>query len=169
MTRRCFSSLVQTVGRILHLGVRASHTKRPLPHPATLCRPQPGPTHQRAQQPALPRSTTHTARNLVSQPSFRAISSTPSQTAADAPAAAVVQCARSQSQALEIRAVTSKQGMVPPEAAAAAAAASMAAARPSPALAPLVSNSTKKLFLRLELLLLLRLMLSSTLTPSLKY
>ena len=34
-----------TWGRILHLGVRASHTQRPPPQPANLCRPQPGPTH----------------------------------------------------------------------------------------------------------------------------
>ena len=60
----------QTVGRILHQGVRASHTQRPPPQPATLCRPQPGPTRQRAQQPALPRSTADTDRNLVSQPNF---------------------------------------------------------------------------------------------------
>ena len=110
MTCGCFLSLVQTMGRILHLGVRASHTQRPLPKPAALCRPQPGPAHQRAQQPALPRSTTYTARNLVSQPNLRAIPSPPSQTAAAAPAAAAVHCSRSQSQAVELRDVTSNRG-----------------------------------------------------------
>ena len=78
-------------GRILPLGVRASHTQRRPPQPATLCRPQPGPTHHRAQQPAIPRSTRDTARNLVSQPTLRAIPSPPSQAAPAAPAAAAVQ------------------------------------------------------------------------------
>ena len=133
MTCDCGLGLVETVGRILHLGVRASYTQRSPPQPATLCRPQPGPTHQRAQQPALPQSTADTARNLVSQPNRRAIPSPPSQTAAAAPAATAVQCSRSQSQAVGIRAVTSKQGVVPREVAAAAAA-SMAAARAPPAL-----------------------------------
>ena len=128
--------LFMTWGRVLHLGVRASHTQRPAPQPATMCRPQLGPTHQRAQQPALPRSTTDTARNVVSQPNVRAIPSPPSQTGAAAPAAAAVQCSRSQSQAVELRAVTSKHGMIPPEVAAAAAAASMAAARAPPAIPP---------------------------------
>ena len=140
ITCDCCLSLGQTVGRILHPGVHAFHTQRHPHQPANLCRPQPGPTHKRAQQPALPRSTIDTARNLVSQPNSRAISSPPSQTAPAAPTAAAVQCARSQSQALGIRAVTSKHGVVPPEAAAAAAA-SIAAARAPPAL-PLDSDST---------------------------
>ena len=102
--------LFMTWGRILHLGVRASHTQRPPSQPATLYQTQPGPTHKLAQQPALPRSTTDTARYLVSQPNLiRAIPSPPFQTALAAPAAAV-HCSRSQSQAVEIRAVTSKQG-----------------------------------------------------------
>ena len=127
--------MVQTVGRILHMGVRASHTQRLPPQPATLSRSQPGPTHHRAQQPALPRSTTDTARNLISQPNLRAVPSPPSQTAAAAPAAAAGQCPCSHSQAVRLRAVTFKQGEVPPEVAAAAA--SMAAARAPPALPPL--------------------------------
>ena len=94
------NQLFMTWGRILHLGVRASHTQRPPPQPITLCRPQPGPTHQRAQQPALPRSTTGTARNLVSQRNLRAIPPPPSQTAPATTAAAAVQCSRSQSQAV---------------------------------------------------------------------
>ena len=132
--------LFMTWGRLLHLGVRASHTQRPPPQPATLCRPQPGPTHQRAQKLAFPWTTADTAGNLVSQPNLRAIPSPLSQTAPAAPAAAAVQCSRSQSQAVGIRAVTSKQGVVPPEVEAAAAA-SMAAARAS----PLVSNFTSSL------------------------
>ena len=55
-----------TWGRILHLSVRVSHTKRPPPQPAILCRPQLGRTHQRAQQPAQQRGTTDTVRNLDS-------------------------------------------------------------------------------------------------------
>ena len=85
LTCDCCLSLVQIVGRILHLGARSSHTQRPPPQPATLCLPQPGPTQQRAQQPALPRSTTDTPRSLVSQPNFRAISSPRSQTASATP------------------------------------------------------------------------------------
>ena len=112
---------------------RLPHPVSP-PQPATLCRPQPEPTHQRAQQSALLQSTADSARNLFSQPNIRAISSPPSQTASAAPTAAVVQCSRSQSQAVELRAVTSKQGVVPPEVAAAAA--SMAAASAPPAHPP---------------------------------
>ena len=123
--------LLMTWGRILHLDVRASHTQRYPSQPATLCRPQPGPTHQRAQQPALPRSTTDTARSLVSQPNLRAIPSPPSQTASAAPAAAAVQCFRSKPQAVGSRAVTSKQGVVLLEIEAAAAA-SVAATKAPP-------------------------------------
>ena len=100
MTCDCCLSLVQTVGRILHLGVRASHSQCLPPQPANLCPPQSGPTHQRAQQPALPQGTADTARNLVSQPNLRAIPSPPSQTAFADPTAAAVQCSRSQSRAV---------------------------------------------------------------------
>ena len=136
--------LFMTWGRILHLGARASHTQRPPKQPATLCRPQPGPTHQRAQQPALPPSTTNTARNLVSHPNLRAIPSPPSQTAPAAPAAAV-QCSRSQSQAGSIRAVTSKQGVVPPEVAAACCCCFNGRCKSSSCSSPLVSNSISSL------------------------
>ena len=112
-TKRKQKQLFMVSGRIIHLGVHASLTQRPPPQPASLCPPQPGPAHQRAQQPALPRSTTDTAHYLVSQPSIRAISSPPSHTLPTAPPAATVQCSRSQSQAVGKRAVTSKPGVVP--------------------------------------------------------
>ena len=137
MTCGCCLSLVQTVGRNLHLGVRASHTQRPTPQPATLCRPQPGPTHQLAQQPALSRSTTDTARISVSQTIFRAIPPSPSQTA---PTSCCPCGCCSAVRSLPVSNIKNtscevKQGMVQPEAAAAAAA-SMAAARAPPALTP---------------------------------
>ena len=100
------NELFMTWGRLFHLGVRALHTQRPPPQPATLCRPQRAPTHQRARQPALPRSRTDTARNLVSQIHLRAIASPRSQTAPAAPAADAVQWSHTQSHAVVIRSVT---------------------------------------------------------------
>ena len=91
-------------------------------------------THQRDQQPAIPRSTTGTARNLVSPPNRRATLSPPSQTAPAAPAAAAVRCSPSQCQAVGIRAVTSKQWVVLQEVAAAAADSIAAARAPTPRL-----------------------------------
>ena len=157
--------LFKTWGTLQHLGVGAYHTRRPPSQPATLCRPQPGPTHQRAQQAALPLSTSDPFRNSVSQQNPPAISSAQSQTAPAAPAAAV-QCSRSQPQAVEIRAVTSTHGVVPPEVAGAAAALWQ--------LQELILLFLPRLlfhpmFLRLELLLLRwRLLLCSAFTPSLK-